>query len=63
MEFVSGMIREMTPTGGYPNLAILKEELVEMLHSNAFGKYLGFQHSSCANLLVYCMLLHECKHA
>ena len=56
-----GMIMELTPTTDDPNLATLKEEVVKMLASNPFGKYLGFQDSSYANLPVFSMLLHECK--
>ena len=62
VEFVNGMIRDVTPTTDDPNLATLKEELVNILDSYPFGKQLGFQDSSCANLPAYSILLHECKH-
>ena len=38
VEFVSGMIKEMTPTTDDPHLTTLKEEVVEMLDSDTFGK-------------------------
>ena len=47
VEFLSGVIKEMTPATTDLKLAALKEELIKMLDSNPFGKSLKLYKSYC----------------
>ena len=48
VQFVSSLIKEMTPATSDLKLARLKEELIDVLESNPFGK----SHSDCERVLV-----------